>query len=220
MSKKVNRITKNCEYCGKPFESRETDRRRFCSLVCSARQHAPLLRGIRATTKMITSECPVCHRLFAARETLHQKYCSVECTNTSFERRAPLTCQVCGKTIVIRAKFAKSRKYCSRTCRTIGIGKTESYLERKMEQALISAGIHFQKSYPYGRYTLDFAIVEHRIDIECDGKYWHSLPEVVNRDSKRDNFMRHHNWTVIRLTEDEINSSVSYCIQRIVRALS
>ena len=45
----------------------------------------------------------------------------------------------------------------------------------------------------------DFALPYARIDIEVDGKYWHSKDKV--RDKLRDMEMRQMGWKIIRLTE-------------------
>lgn len=59
--------------------------------------------------------------------------------------------------------------------------------------------------YKIGRYRLDFAFFfydingqHHSINIECDGKEYHSSPEAVQRDKDRDHYMRCQGFDVWR----------------------
>jgi len=202
-----------CVHCGITFNARPASKKLYCSTKCSRTEHGDKIRGPRADyTKTI---CPTCGKSFSFLSSRQQVFCSKLCADKSFERRSPLICEVCGKTILIRSKFAKTHKYCSRTCRTVGIGKTESYIERKMAAALHDACITVYPQFPFGPYTLDFAISDIKLAIECDGTYWHTLQEVVKRDKKRDNYLRRHGWHVLRFTEDQINANIESCINTV-----
>lgn len=50
--------------------------------------------------------------------------------------------------------------------------------------------------YPVGRYFVDFAFVNPKIAIECDGKKYHDSL----KDSERDAYMRGLGWRVFRIT--------------------
>lgn len=58
--------------------------------------------------------------------------------------------------------------------------------------------------YPIGKYFADFANVEKKIVIECDGKEWHD----EEKDSVRDAAMMAEGWTVYRVTGAECNKVV------------
>lgn len=53
--------------------------------------------------------------------------------------------------------------------------------------------------YPIGKYFADFANVERKIVIECDGKQWHD----TEKDAVRDSEMIALGWTVYRITGAE-----------------
>jgi very-short-patch-repair endonuclease len=53
--------------------------------------------------------------------------------------------------------------------------------------------------YPIGKYFADFANVEHKVVIECDGKMWHNQ----ELDAVRDAFMIEEGWTVYRISGAE-----------------
>jgi very-short-patch-repair endonuclease len=168
---------------------------------------------------MVTTKCPTCGKEFSARATLHQRFCSKECTDISFQHRITLVCQICQKSFIVRAK-ARSQKYCSRACRTIGIGKTESYIEKIMAHVLSENDIDVIPQYSVGPYTIDFAIPDRLIAIECDGDYWHSLPDSHARDQRKDKFLYGRGWRVIRLSETEIKTDTVHCLSKIKQALS
>lgn len=81
-----------------------------------------------------------------------------------------------------------------------------------MQKALKETGINAISQYAYGPYVLDFVIPNRRIVIECDGDYWHSLPEVKERDTRKDRYLHHHKWTVLRFTEYQINHDLANCL--------
>lgn len=53
-----------------------------------------------------------------------------------------------------------------------------------------------------GRWSIDLAIPEDRHAIELDGIYWHSLPEMVAKDARKDAYLKAKGWTVTRIVFD------------------
>jgi len=210
---------RNCQNCNKPFLAQPADKKIYCSRNCSHQAHGKKVSGHRLTTIFVTNNCSICQKQFSGRAALQQKFCSRVCANKSYERRINLTCQICSNTYTVRAKY-HNQKYCSRACRTIGIGKTESYLEKLFANALTLAGIIFQKQYPIGTYTVDFAVPQNRIVIECDGEYWHSQPLCIKRDRRKDKFLSKHNWQVLRFPEKLINTDLESCIEKVRQSIN
>lgn len=216
-SKELFRQTeRRCLHCGKSFLARPASERLYCSTYCASLEHGAKVSGDR--TERTTSTCPVCGRIFSARATLHQVHCSRSCANRSYERRITLACKICKKQYIVRQKFS-DQKYCSRACRTIGIGKTESYLEKLMAKELLKYAIPAFPQYPLGPYTVDFALPTERIVIECDGDYWHSLPQCAARDKRKDKFFKGRGWRVLRFREKRLRRDLSGCIADIRSAL-
>lgn len=50
--------------------------------------------------------------------------------------------------------------------------------------------------YPIGKYFADFAFVNAKVVIECDGKKYHD----IHRDAERDAYMRSIGWRVFRIS--------------------
>lgn len=209
---------RKCLECSDSFTAKPSDKKIYCSQNCARQAHGKKVSGRRPFTLMATKTCQICNEQFTVRKSLGQKFCSLRCANKSFERRITLVCQVCSITYTVRARCHK-QKYCGRTCRTVGIGKTESYLERRFADALSSAGIAAQKQFPIGTYTADFAIPESKIVIECDGDYWHSLPDCIKRDKRKDKFLLNNNWRVLRFPEHLINKDINSCVMTVKQML-
>lgn len=81
-----------------------------------------------------------------------------------------------------------------------------------MENFLIACRIPYEFELVTGRYSIDYAVVHSRLAIECDGKYWHSSQEHIARDQKKDQYLREHGWTVLRLSDVSIKDG-SFAIE-------
>ncbi len=96
----------------------------------------------------------------------------------------------------------------------------ETAIEAKMYQELERRGVTFVKQQVIdGLWVVDALIPGARLVVECDGKYWHSLPEMVKRDRKKDGYLKSRGYKVFRFPEAAIHADVATCVQRIVDAL-
>lgn len=81
-----------------------------------------------------------------------------------------------------------------------------SSLERTVALLLDSLGLAYITQKKFGRYFVDFFVPAQRLIIECDGRYWHSLPERREHDKKRDAYFIAHGYRVLHLPEEAIRS--------------
>lgn len=65
------------------------------------------------------------------------------------------------------------------------------------------------------RYKVDF-LIEDCIIIEADGDYWHNLPNIKEKDNKRDVILNAERFIIFRFWEHEIRKNVSKCVDKIV----
>lgn len=66
---------------------------------------------------------------------------------------------------------------------------------------MLCEGMRVKPQYPLLNYHLDFAIHDHRVNIELDGKDYHKDRE---KDLRRDSELREIGWTVYRIPGSEI----------------
>lgn len=97
--------------------------------------------------------------------------------------------------------------------------KTTS-IEEAVYAELERRGVTFVKQQVVdGLWVVDALVPGARLVIECDGEYWHSLPEMEARDARKDRYLRSRGYTVFRFPEAGIRADVQACVQRIVDAL-
>ncbi len=102
-----------------------------------------------------------------------------------------------------------------------------TWIEKKMNWALSRLGIQFKSQYPikYGLdilgrakyYFPDFALVDTRILVECDGVQYH---KDKCRDNLRQSRLEELGWRVLRFPESEIKSNVMDCAYKVQSYLS
>ena len=61
----------------------------------------------------------------------------------------------------------------------------------------------FVTQHPFGPYTLDFAYLRVRLDVEIDGKA-HETPERARKDRRRDEYLRDRGWNVLRVPARDV----------------
>jgi hypothetical protein len=98
-------------------------------------------------------------------------------------------------------------------------------LERLLRRALERSGLDFSPEYGVRegarcRYRLDFAVFcpRGKLDIECDGRKWHSHAAVRERDALRDSWLSERGWAVMRLSEEDITGHRRRTMARIREA--
>ena len=83
-------------------------------------------------------------------------------------------------------------------------------LEASVDSVISEWGIEYHFNYMVGRYFIDFAFPEQMVGIECDGAYWHR--NTKERDSRRDAWLSSRGWTIIRLSENEIENYLVWAL--------
>ncbi|PIU17711.1 MAG: hypothetical protein COT18_12575 [Elusimicrobia bacterium CG08_land_8_20_14_0_20_59_10] len=99
-------------------------------------------------------------------------------------------------------------------------------LENIMCRALKAAGLEFLREHVILRaakvkYRLDFAIFCKRgkLDIECDGRGWHSAPAQRARDGRRDKWLQRSGWITLRFGGHEVLCNLPGCLREIRTAI-
>jgi len=183
------RPTVICVHCGKPFiVSPSTVKRgkKYCSRACYNQNRTGLTSGDKHYNWKggeITKSCIVCKNDFHARRDQ------------------------------IRRTGAK---FCSYNCRSIynvryNHGSQNTDIENIIESSLLRLNIPHKKQVAIdGIALVDFLLPGKNI-IQCDGDYWHSLPETKERDVRQDASLSLNGYTVLRLRGSAIKKNLPDC---------
>jgi len=96
----------------------------------------------------------------------------------------------------------------------------ETTIESLVYAELERRGVTFVKQQVVdGLWVVDALVPGARVVIECDGEYWHSRPEMVARDHRKDAYLTSRGYQVLRFPESAINADVRGCVQRVVDTL-
>ncbi len=229
------RLNFQCETCGKAFSrypsSMTYDPPRFCSTACFYKW----LKGSERTPR-ITTPCKTCGQEFRIRKTKYDagqgRYCSQKCMiqqrpTRPKKIRAQFTCLHCGKVFYkLNCQTKNGRgKFCSRRCLgayTVRNARNNrpTTIEQLLADELERRDLAYESQYPITGWVLDFAFPSHRLAVEADGDYWHSLENVIEKDARKDADLIQQGWAIIHLAEHDIRKSPSDCVDQIVAHLS
>jgi very-short-patch-repair endonuclease len=81
----------------------------------------------------------------------------------------------------------------------------ESLLEQRVFREIRGRGYHVVPQYQLGSRRLDLVVVGDgaRVAVECDGHHYHTSPDQVASDARRDRELNRMKWKVIRIRESE-----------------
>ncbi len=112
-------------------------------------------------------------------------------------------------------QYAKDKMRIAKILRPPKVFKDTS-IELKVEEELKKRGIFYRKQVPLCKVAIvDFFLPNKLIAIQCDGDYWHNLPDHKARDKNQDEVLIKNGYQVYRFWEHEINKSVSDCFNKI-----
>lgn len=94
-------------------------------------------------------------------------------------------------------------------------------IENRLKEELEERNINYKFQYPFKGYVLDFLIEANGrcLDVECDGKEFHSSVQAVEHDRIRNNVMAANNIYVLRFSGTEIWKDVRACVDLIENSL-
>lgn len=197
-------MTLTCEECHEPFDvppSRSSAK--WCSWACRTAQPR------RLAAKPRTRPCANCGQTIQSKPSKHNQYCSLACYHSMDipARRSRIQCECgfCGDTFEKRpSEIARGRgKFCSRRCAQLGrpINGRPSVIATAAidEWASENSVMDVERELRVGRWSIDLAFPTPRVAIELDGEYWHSLPEMIEKDARKDAALADLGWTVQRI---------------------
>lgn len=205
----------------------------FCSRTCADKHHADAISGENnpnfegtwhgPTYKELSEET----RKEMARkvsETMIREGTAKGSKNGRWRGgRQPVNCIICDKQYDVaphvfdKIQKGERKPCCGTDCARIyaqtQIKKSRTSIEIKMADELTLRGIKYIEQYNLGnKFALDFFLPEYNIVIECDGNYWHTLPDVAKRDKSKNAYIKACGFPLFRFWESEINTDVSACV--------
>jgi very-short-patch-repair endonuclease/endogenous inhibitor of DNA gyrase (YacG/DUF329 family) len=216
----INSTVVQCDHCGKDVTKQGYQVSRYKKMFCNSDCHKSYMAKNKLT---IQRKCEQCNKKFTIHTTpsanMPFKYCSKECHNRAMDTRYEKECPVCHKVFLAKPCNAKrgGDTYCSRHCKIKG--KEPTLIEVIIGKVLSSLSVEYIPQYPIGRYVCDYFIPSSQLVIECDGSYWHSIPNVKERDRKKDKHFANRGYNVLRLPEDLIKNNLAACRSQIISHL-
>ncbi|WP_342577221.1 DUF559 domain-containing protein [Psychrobacillus sp. FSL K6-2843] len=83
-------------------------------------------------------------------------------------------------------------------------GCRKTSIEIIVEEILVKLNVEFDIQKHISGFVADFFIQSAGAVIEADGNYWHSRPEVIERDNRKNKAILSDGYKLLRLTETEI----------------
>lgn len=94
---------------------------------------------------------------------------------------------------------------------TINGRSKRSYPEKRLYSELVKSGLFdyytIIEKFPLGRYWFDFALIDHKIDIEIDGQQHYRTNGAIEHDVIRDEFSKSMGWRVFRISWEEFKNN-------------
>lgn len=97
----------------------------------------------------------------------------------------------------------------------------EEILYREMKKKKISTERQLHVKVGERKYCLDFGIFckKGNINVECNGKEFHSGEDSHEKDRKRNNELTSYGWSILRFSGKEINRNSEECVKKIRKTL-
>lgn len=209
----------SCKHCGSDFarypSTVKHDRPVFCSGDCTYAYRR--IHGHNAKVK-VECKCETCGniRFLSPKKAATNRFCSQECMivwrstlRLKYDENAhtDVVCKFCGESFSThKCRIDGVRgKFCSRSCSASfhirHSARSISKAEIRFGNEMSEAGLIFEAQAKIGKMIVDYAFHEHRLVVEYDGEYWHSLPKSIERDIKKNARLRDLGYDVLRIPE-------------------
>ncbi|MGM0836033.1 MAG: endonuclease domain-containing protein [Bacillota bacterium] len=213
----------------------------FCSRKCADVNHSKLMsnEGNPNYNGKFHGQCP------STWSTEKRLKASIKVSETMIERgtskganngrwrggQKPVNCTICAKPYTVSPyvfdliEAGKRKPCCDRNCARIyaqtQVKKARTSIEIKMAEELKRRNIEYIEQHILGnKFALDFFLPEFNIVIECDGDYWHRLPDVAKRDKSKNAYIKACGLSLYRFWESEINADVEACVDVVLAEIN
>lgn len=97
----------------------------------------------------------------------------------------------------------------------------DSLFEQRVYNRIVARGFTATPQYKALHYNIDLVVEGNgrRLAIECDGDYWHSAPEAVENDRRRQSALERAGWKFVRIFESDFYLDEQEQMERVWQAL-
>ena len=92
-------------------------------------------------------------------------------------------------------------------------------IENQFRYALLRKGLDFIEQANIGPWSCDFLLPDHKIVIEADGEYWHSIPKTIMKDRRKDLWLRSKGYSVLHFEGKRISADPDGCISKVIQLI-
>jgi very-short-patch-repair endonuclease len=194
-----------CTRCGKVLSVPPSQILRVSNIFCSVQ-----CRAIHSRRKIAT-RCDHCESPYAttpnAMAKFGRRYCSHRCATQAKRNGEEKECPVCKARFWSQAHRAASNRgtFCSLKCYRVG---SMTRPEQMVDAWLESRSIDRERQRRFKIGFVDFFVPDRNLVIEVDGDYWHSFPEQIAKDQRRDAYLTKIGLRVVRVRERDINTDI------------
>lgn len=102
-----------------------------------------------------------------------------------------------------------------------GRGWKQRWLESLLRYPYRRCGSHLDyiREVPFGPYRVDFMWPNEKVIVECDGVTYHSDPDRVMSDKKRDRYFSSRGWLTLRYSTPELEADAVGCANEVIDIL-
>ena len=231
--------TLQCEHCKADFTVSPSVRKRFCSVGCYN----------EATGRVrVDRTCEQCGVSFTAKPgRADQRFCGHDCMyenrratdwrgftgpkpgweNPRKLPRAQRECEWCGASFeILASRIGKNGqgKFCTVNCASAHNVRYAQNRVSKAEERFVAFlndnGLHPETQVQFSHFIVDAMFRDERVAVEFDGDYWHDLPRMKEKDSRKDAALRKAGYTIIRVRQTVHEADPADTLRRIVETLA
>lgn len=78
--------------------------------------------------------------------------------------------------------------------------------------------VGWTQEYPIYRYSLDFAFLKEKINIEVDGST-HNIESVIEKDKIRNKRLNDDGWVILRISDYDVKNNLNHFISDLKKTL-